>query len=314
MQSFADLKKKRGLAETSKLAEQMAAAKTGGKFDEDKRYWYPDVDKSGNGFCVIRFLPAHEGEDFPYVRLWSHNFKGPTGKWYIENSLTTIGQQDPLSEENTRLWNMNEDKECPFKKQARVQKRKLNYHANILVITDKQKPENEGKVFLFRFGPKIFEKLSDAMNPKFEDDAPLNPFDLWEGANFKIKITTVGEYRNYDKSEFAPRSALFDGDDKQLEAVWKQTHSLQALVAPDKFKSYEALKAQLDKVLGSNPSRTPSRRVEEDSPEEPEAAVAAAESKITDLKRPAKKATVKTDDAEDDDEDLDYYTKLANKA
>ena len=212
---------------------------------KDERLWKPELDKSGNGYAVIRFLPAIEGEDMPWAKIWNHAFQGPTGQWYIENSLTTIGQKDPVSELNTTYWNtgLESDKEI-----ARKQKRKLQYYSNIYVVSDAKHPENEGKVFLFRYGKKIFDKLMAAMQPEFEDESPINPFDFWEGANFKLKIRKVDGYWNYDKSEFEAPSALFDND-AQIEQVWKTAYPLADFTAATNFKSYEELKTRLDTVL-----------------------------------------------------------------
>eukprot|EP00697_Spironema_sp_BW2_P014157 gnl/Spiro4/4544_TR2265_c0_g1_i2.p1 gnl/Spiro4/4544_TR2265_c0_g1~~gnl/Spiro4/4544_TR2265_c0_g1_i2.p1 ORF type:complete len:328 (+),score=55.78 gnl/Spiro4/4544_TR2265_c0_g1_i2:1314-2297(+) len=323
--SFADMKKSRG-QNTLKLAQEMQKAKSGNKFEEDKRYWYPDVDKTGNGYAVIRFLPAPKGEELPYVRLWRHSFKGPTGKWYVNNSLTTLGQNDPVGEYNTELWARDEDKESPFKKQARDQKRKLEYHANILVLVDKLHPENEGQVKLFRFGPKIFEKLADAMNPKYDDEKPLNPFDFWEGADFKVKTTTVAEYRNYDKSEFAASSVLYDNDEAKLEKVWSECHSLAAIVAPEKFKTYEQLKAALEAAVpgsttgGKVLARPTQSRKQEDAPDNEDGEDETdrqVEEKKEQRSSAAKSSTPSPfkgdDDEEDEDKDLAYYQSLVNK-
>ena len=211
----------------------------------DERLWKPQLDKTGNGYAVLRFLPAPEGEELPWAKVWNHAFQGPTGQWYIENSLTTIGQKDPVSELNTRYWNsgVESDKEI-----ARRQKRKLQYFSNIYVVTDSKNPENEGKVFLYRFGKKIFDKIMEAMQPAFDDEIAINPFDFWKGANFKLKIRKVDGYWNYDKSEFDPVSALLDNDDA-LEEVWKKQHSLKEFTAPTNFKSYDELKTRLDTVL-----------------------------------------------------------------
>ena len=212
---------------------------------KDERLWKPELDKSGNGYAVIRFLPAVEGEDMPWAKVFNHAFQGPTGQWYIENSLTTIGKADPVSELNSTFWNtgLESDKEI-----ARKQKRKLQYFSNIYVVSYAKHPENEGKVFLFRYGKKIFDKLMAAMQPEFEDETPINPFDFWEGANFKLKIRKVDGYWNYDKSEFEAPSALFDNDG-QIEDVWKKAYPLGEFSAPTNFKSYEELKTRLDTVL-----------------------------------------------------------------
>ena len=211
----------------------------------DERLWKPELDKSGNGYAVIRFLPASQNEDLPWAKVWNHAFQGPTGQWYIENSLTTINQKDPVSEHNTKLWNtgLESDKEV-----ARKQKRKLQYFSNIYVVSDTKHPENEGKVFLFRYGKKIFDKITAAMSPEFEDEKAINPFDFWEGANFKLKIRKVDGFWNYDKSEFEDTSKLFD-DDSEADKVWKSQFSLTEFTASTNFKSYDELKTRLDAVL-----------------------------------------------------------------
>jgi hypothetical protein len=215
---------------------------------KDERLWKPEVDKSGNGYAVIRFLPAVEGEDMPWAKVWNHAFQGPTGQWYIENSLTTLGKNDPVSEMNSAYWNtgIESDKEI-----ARKQKRKLQYFSNIYVVSDSKHPENEGKVFLFRYGKKIFDKLMAAMQPEFEDEKAINPFDFWEGANFKLKIRKVAGYWNYDSSDFATPTAMFDNDEK-IEEVWKTQYPLGEFSAASNFKSYEELKTRLDAVLSGS--------------------------------------------------------------
>ena len=217
---------------------------------KDDRLWKPVLDKSGNGYAVIRFLPAVDGEDLPWAKVWNHAFQGPTGQWYIENSLTTISQKDPVSEHNTRLWNtgLESDKEI-----ARKQKRKLQYFANIYVVSDSKHPENDGKVFLYRYGKKIFDKVMEAMQPAFEDEKPINPFDFWEGANFKLKVRKVDGYWNYDKSEFADVSPLLDDDDA-IEEIWKRQYPLAEHTAATNFKSYDELKTRLDAVLSGTVS------------------------------------------------------------
>ena len=214
----------------------------------DERLWKPELDKSGNGYAVIRFLPAIQGEDLPWAKVWNHAFQGPTGQWYIENSLTTLSQKDPVSEHNTALWNtgLESDKEI-----ARKQKRKLQYFSNIYIVSDTKHPENEGKVFLFRYGKKIFDKIMAAMQPEFEDETPINPFDFWEGANFKLKIRKVAGYWNYDSSEFETKSAIFDNDEK-IEETWKTAYPLAEFTAASNFKSYAELKTRLDTVLSGN--------------------------------------------------------------
>ena len=212
---------------------------------QDDRLWKPELDKSGNGYAVLRFLPAVEGEDMPWQRVWNHAFQGPGGQWYIENSLTTLNKKDPVSEENTRLWNtgIEADKEI-----ARKRKRKLSYYSNIYIVSDPKHPENEGKVFLFKYGKKIFDKLSEAMNPHFEDEKAVNPFDFWEGANFKLKIRKVDGYWNYDKSEFESVSQVAV-DDEKIKAIWKQQHALKPFVDLSNFKTYDELKEKLNRVI-----------------------------------------------------------------
>ena len=229
---------------TKQLEQTIEKPKTENKYQDD-RFWKPELDKSGNGYAVIRFLPAVEGEDLPWQRVWHHAFQGPGGQWYIENSLTTLGQKDPVSEENTRLWNtgIEADKEI-----ARKRKRKLQYYSNILVVSDPKHPENEGKVFLFKYGKKIFDKITEAMNPQFEDEKAVNPFDFWEGSNFKLKIRKVDGYWNYDKSEFEPVSKV-KPTDEEIDTVWKSQHALKPFIDPSNFKSYDELKEKLNKVL-----------------------------------------------------------------
>ena len=241
MSSFKDLKKNRmsNLENLSKQVEKLAEKPS----YEDDRLWKCERDKSGNGYAVVRFLPASNNEDMPWVQMWSHGFKGPGG-WYIENSLTTLGKDDPVSKANTALWNSGVESD---KNIARDRKRKLSYYSNILVLEDSANAENEGKVFLFRYGKKIFEKITGVMNPEFKDETPLNPFDFWEGANFKLKIRQVDGYANYDKSEFASQSKL--GDDAECEAIWKQQYALQELVSADNFKSYQELEARFNTVI-----------------------------------------------------------------
>ena len=247
--SFSDLKKQSKLGSlTSKLVKEVE--KMNSPQGGDDRLWKPEMDKSGNGYAVVRFLPAPDGEDLPWVKMYSHAFQGPGG-WYIENSLTTTGGKDPVSELNTRLWNSGNDAD---KETARKQKRKLSYYSNIYVVKDPANPQNEGKVFLYKYGKKIFDKVMAAMQPEFEDEDPINPFDFWGGADFKIKIKKVAGYWNYDSSEFARPAALLDGDDDALEALWKKEYSLAELVSADQFKDYETLKKRLDNVLGNTTS------------------------------------------------------------
>ena len=244
--SFADLKKQSKLGSlTQKLVKEVEKMNnTGGSSDE--RLWKLECDKSGNGYAVIRFLPAPDSEDLPFVKLYSHAFQGPGG-WYIENSLTTLGQKDPVSEYNSLLWNNGTD---AGKEQARKQKRKLTYIANIYVVKDPTNPSNEGRVMLYKFGKKIFDKITAAMQPEFEDEEAIDPFDFWQGANFKLKAKNVAGYRNYDSSEFARQDALLEDDDA-MEAIWKKQSSLQEFVGADQFKDYDALKKRLEYVLGN---------------------------------------------------------------
>jgi hypothetical protein len=261
--SFADLKKQSSLGSlTQKLVKEVEKMNTGSN-GADERLWKPEMDKTGNGYAVIRFLPAPEGEDLPWVKMYSHGFQGPGG-WYIENSLTTIGQKDPVSEYNRGLWNSGNEKD---KETVRKQKRKLSYYSNIYIVKDPTNPANEGKVFLFKYGAKIFDKVMAAMQPEFEDEEPINPFDFWQGANFKLKIRKVDGYWNYDKSEFDRQAPLLEDDDA-LEGVWKKEHSLQTLVSPSEFKTFEELQKRLDYVLGKKGTpkyQDPDEHEEEDT-------------------------------------------------
>lgn len=250
MSDFSTLKKNRGNIINDLLAAAEKAA-GGTKSYTDDRFWVPTVDKAGNGYAVIRFLPATSEDPTPWVRFWDHGFKGPTGRWYIEKSLTSIGQQDPVSDNNSKLWNsgIESDKDI-----VRERKRRLHYVSNIEVISDPAKPECEGKVFLYKYGKKIFDKIMDVMQPQFEDETPINPFDFWEGANFKLKIRNVEGYRNYDKSEFDKPTPLFDGDDAKLEAVYTSLYSLGEFIDPKNYKSYAELEKKMYEVLGESTS------------------------------------------------------------
>ena len=298
--SFSNLKKQSSLGSlTAKLVSQVEKMNKGSNGVDD-RLWKPEVDKAGNGYAVVRFLPAPDGEDLPWAKLYTHAFQGPGG-WFIENSLTTLGQKDPVSEYNSQLWNSGVDSD---KEVARKQKRKLSYYSNVYVVKDPSNPANEGKVFLFRYGKKIFDKITAAMQPEFEDETPINPFDFWQGANFKIKIKKVAGYWNYDSSEFAAPEALLGGDDDALEALWKQEHSLAEIVAPDQFKSYEDLKKRLDYVLGI--AGTPKRQDPEVMDEEVTYEPPAREPVAVAADAPS---SVNTDDDEEDA--LSYFAKLA---
>lgn len=251
-----------------KLTKKIKEMDSGG-YQNDDRFWYPEVDKDGNGLAVIRFHTNLEDDEFPWVRVWSHSFKGPTGEWYIENSLTTIGKDDPVGDYNSMLWNKSDDDESPERKQARAQKRRLEYVANIRVIKDKANPSNEGKDFLFRFGKQIFDKIQAKMSPD-EDvgEKKINPFDWFEGCDFVVKIgKNEGGYRTYIESYFKEQSAFLGGDDDKLEAVYNKLHPLKAFIAPDQFKDYDTLKAKLDKVLclDGTPVNKP-KTAEEDKP------------------------------------------------
>ena len=245
--SFSAMKKSNFQDLLSK-AENLNKSET--KSGPDERLWKPEVDKAGNGYAVIRFLPAPNEEDLPWAQVWSHAFQGPGG-WYIENSLTTLGKKDPVSDLNRELWNAGAEG-SPQRDQARKQKRKLNYYSNIYVVKDSANPANEGRVFLYRYGKKIFDKIMESMQPAFEDESPVNPFDFWKGADFKLKITRVAGFWNYDKSEFAETSVLGGFNDKELEALWKEEHSLASFTADDQFKSYEDLKFRLESTLKGN--------------------------------------------------------------
>jgi len=290
--SFSDLKEKAGNFE--KLQAELEKVNNPVTSFADDRFWKPDLDKSGNGYAVIRFLPQPSGEDLPWCKIWSHAFNGPGG-WYIENSLTTLQKKDPVSEYNTELWNSGVEAN---KDVARKQKRILKYYSNIFVVSDPKHPENEGKVFLFRFGKKIFDKLTEAMSPEFEDEKALNPFDFWEGANFKLKVRKVDGFWNYDKSEFEGTSPLLDGDDAQLEATYAQLYSLVGFLKEDQFKTYDELKTKLHRTLtGSGVQGT----VEKFTP------APKAESTT-----PAATAPASSDGDEDEEDTLSYFAKLAD--
>ena len=296
--SLESLRKSNSLDKLLNAVKEDSAPQEGKKSYKDERLWKPELDKSGNGYAVLRFLPSCEGEDLPWAKLWSHAFQGPTGQWYIENSLTTTGGKDPVSEHNTALWNsgIESDKEI-----ARKQKRKLQYYSNIYVVSDSKHPENEGKVFLFRYGKKIFDKIMAAMQPEFEDESAINPFDFWKGANFKLKIRKVDGYWNYDKSEFDSPTAIFDNDDV-IEGVWKKQYSLNEFTASTNFKSYDELKTRLDTVLSG---KTTVGNVTDSIKEEP---VATPKVDTTPSEAPKVATSV---DSEDQDS-MDYFNKLAN--
>jgi hypothetical protein len=299
-QSLSDLRNNRGNFDNLiKEVEKIAKPQSQGDSRDDDRFWQPEVDKAGNGYAVFRFLPPPKGEEMPWARVWSHGFQGPTGKWYIENSLTTIGKNDPVAELNNELWNSGSEAN---KEIARKQKRRLSYVCNVLVVKDPAHPENEGKVKLFKFGKKIFDKIKDVMQPEFPDEAPINPFDFWKGANFALKIRKVEGYRNYDKSEFESVKPLFE-DDAQIEAVWNQQHSLVDFLDARHFKSYEELKKKLDAVLSGTaaPVRQAAAVDLDDAPVRTESAP---------VSRPAPVAPAAVS-LDDDDDTLSYFANLA---
>ena len=289
--SFSDLKEKAGNFE--KLQAELEKVNNPVTSFADDRFWKPDLDKSGNGYAVVRFLPQPSGEDLPWCKIWSHAFNGPGG-WYIENSLTTLQKKDPVSEYNTELWNSGVEAN---KDVARKQKRILKYYSNVLVVSDPKHPENEGKVFLYRFGKKIFDKISEVMNPQFDDESPMNPFDFWEGANFKLKIRKVDGFWNYDKSEFEAAAALLEGNDTQLEEVYGKLYSLKQFLTEENFKSYDELKEKFNRVVTGS-------------------SVTGTVEKFTAQKKPVETAPVVEDTTptkSDDDETLSYFAKLADE-
>ena len=297
MSSFANLKRNRSSLDklTKAIESTTQTAEAGSR--EDTRFWQPEVDKAGNGMAVIRFLPAPaaDGDDaLPWVRTFSHGFQGPGG-WFIDNCLTTLNEKCPVCDHNNTLWNSGIEANKDI---ARKQKRRLSYVANIMVVSDPSNSSNEGQIKLFKFGKKIFDKITEAMNPEFADETPINPFDMWEGANFKLKIRNVEGYRNYDKSEFADKSALLDGDDEKLEALWKKEFSLKEFTDPSNFKSYEVLKAKLDKVLGFDGGSSVKTKAED-----------AVFKKFDD----EDVSVIDKKIVEHDDEDLDYFKSLADK-
>jgi len=313
--SFQNLKKQSSLGSlTEKLVKQVEKMNTtsGGA---DDRLWKPEMDKTGVGSAVIRFLPAPEGEELPWAKMYTHAFQGPGG-WYIENSLTTIGQKDPVSEFNRGLWNSGSEKD---KETVRKQKRKLSYYSNIYVVKDPANPANEGKVFLFKYGKKIFDKILNAMQPEFDDEDPINPFDFWQGANFKIKIVKKDGYWNYDKSEFDRVAPLLDDD--AMEAIWKKEYSLTAITAPDQFKSYEELEKRMSYVLGVSGNSTPTRSravvEQEDDLEDFSQTPSVQDRVVEELEQSynrSKSPSLPKITAEDEDEDdaMAYFSRLAN--
>ena len=293
--SFADLKAK--ASDMSSLVGAASSATTKKTFGDD-RMWKPTVDKAGNGYAVIRFLPTVEGDDLPWAKYWDHFFQGPTGQWYVEKSLTTIQKDDPVSEMNSKLWNTGIEAD---KDTARKRKRRLHYVSNIYVVSDPENRENEGKVMLYTYGAKIFEKIMDSMQPKYEDESPVNPFDMWKGANFKMKISNVAGYRNYDRSSFGAVEVL-NADDSVLEGVYNQQFSLKEFTDADTFKSYSELNLKLTRVLGEELVQ----RNEVDSVNEPE---------VEQETRSEEAFTAPAAKVESDTEDtMSYFAKLAAEA
>ena len=306
--SFAALKTNR--TDLSKLVEAASSGpgeqtKTDNRNDE--RFWQPTRDKAGNGYAVVRFLPGDAEAPTPWVRYWDHFFKGPTGQWYVEKSLTSIGQADPLSESNSKLW--NEDGSEEAKRIVRERKRNLRYIANVLNVSDPSAPENEGQVKLYRFGKKIFDKIMDSMQPQFPDEAPVNPFDMWQGADFTIKIRKVEGYPNYDASSFKS-PAQVAGDDDQLEAIYNKQHDCTEWTDPKNFKTYDELKSRLALVLGESAPRTVRENVSLDTATPYVAPQASAPAAAAPMAAPAPMATAENT-ALDEDDTMSYFAKLA---
>ena len=303
--SFAALKKQsRSGSLTERLMKKVEKLNEKGN-NTDERLWKPAVDKAGNGYAVIRFLPAHANCELPWTQVWSHAFQGPGG-WYIENSLTTLGKDDPVGELNRSLWNSGRESDKDI---ARKQKRKLSYYANVYVVKDSSNPENEGQVKLYKFGKKIFDKITAAMQPEFDDEEAINPFDFWQGANFKLKIKQVAGFWNYDSSEFGKTEALLD-DDAELEKIYDKIYDLSEFTAPDQFKTYEQLKSRLDTVLGTKQVVTPTRRiVDEDLEDLSEGKGATVDEELANLSAAATASATE----EEEDDALSYFQKLAEE-
>ena len=297
--AFSDMKKNSGKG-FERLSEELTKiSKKGSDSYKDDRFWRPELDKSSNGYAVIRFLPPAEGEDVPWARTFSHGFQGPGG-WYIEKSRTTLGEKDPVSEMNTRLWNSGDERDKDI---ARARKRRLHYISNIYIVSDPANPQNEGKVFLFKYGKKIHDKVVGAMQPEFEDESPINPFDFWKGADFKLKVRKVAGFINYDKSEFSDVSPMLNGDDDKLEEMWKTQYPLNEHTDPSSYKSYDELQQRLSIVLGntnSAPVNTTAEKVNVQS----------------NVSKPA--SAINTDDTKFDsdsggDDALSYFEQLASE-
>ena len=298
--SFANLKQSRGnFDKLTKELEKVTSPTTNKNSSSDDRFWKPELDKTGNGYAVIRFLPAVEGEELPWARVWSHAFQGPGG-WYIENSLTTLGQKDPVSEENSKLWNTGSEAD---KEIARKRKSKLSYFTNIVIVSDPAHPENEGRTFLYKFGKKIFDKITEAMKPEFADEKAINPFDFWEGANFKLKIRKVDGYWNYDKSEFEGPSRVKDTDE-QIEELWKKQLPLKEFSATTNYKSYDDLKAKFEKVVYGTGKTTTADEI--DIPPVSAVEVPVSEPKVSEPPQSD------TSPSNDEDDTMNYFSKLVN--
>ena len=295
--SFAEFKK-RSRSSIDELTKKIEETNKKESYTDD-RFWRPELDKSSNGFAVIRFLPAPDGEDLPWAKYYSHGFQGKGG-WFIENCPTTLGQKCPVCEANSELWNSGIEKDKDI---ARNRKRRLHYVSNILIVSDPANPQNEGKVFLYKFGKKIFDKINEAMNPEFDDEEAINPFDFWEGANFKLKVRKVAGFINYDKSEFESTSALLDGDDAKLEELWKTQYALVEFIDPKNFKSYDELKTKRDSVLGAD-----IRQTTQDNTSTAEDVDVSDDGKAR-----AEKAFGGSSDTEEDTDALSYFEKLANE-
>jgi len=304
--SFANLKRKRDQISNQLQAAEAVGGSTEKKSYTDERMWKPTVDKAGNGYAVIRFLPAGEGQDVPWARYWDHGFKGPQGQWYIEKSLTSIGLNDPVGEMNSLLWNSGIEAD---KDKARTQKRRLHYVSNILVVSDPGNPANEGKIFMYQYGKKIFDKIMDMMQPQFQDEEPVNPFDMWEGANFKLKIRQVEGYRNYDKSEFASLSALADNDEK-LESLYNQMHDLSEWTDPKNYKTYDELKTKLNSILGMSAPQTVAAAVSLDEVARPNEPAAVLNPHIP--QEPREPVTAEQVSEEGEEDTMSYFARLAN--
>ena len=311
MSDFASFKKSSKNASQTLATQLEKVAKGGGENSyKDDRFWQPEVDKTGNGYAVIRFLAAPPSEDLPWVRVFSHGFQSKGG-WYIENCPTTIGQKCPVCEANNELWNSGDDADKDI---ARQRKRKLSYISNVMVIDDPVNPANNGKIFLFRYGKKIFDKINDKMNPQYKDEDPVNPFDFWQGANFKLKIRNVEGYRNYDKSEFSASSPLLDGNDKELEALWRKEYSLQEFVKPDQFKSHGELRAKFQSVINGSSSQKAENMDLSEEEDAPPQKKFTPKFPAAEAKSPGRQVKAKSEESGDDDDALDYFKRLADES